>query len=291
MTNRRDGNVGRPRSVAPPSASETPLDGAEGALGGGGGGRRRQGEPGPQAVVAARVVEAGGDPHQALAGPQLEAGRHLHRPRPGAHPSPLQPLGPVEGADDAEAGPEGAVLVDVDGDRGGGVDGDVAVGGRVVVGVARVGVVDEEVEAAPAVDGEGAVAAVDGDGDEAVGQGEPVVGGTGGDDGSDGRRRVGGRPGPPSEAGHVVGPDEDPPVGLVLDADVDRVAAAGAGPGVEVGDGGGEDRVGRRAAGGRCGGPRRARIRRRPRRRRRWRRPTPPPRWPPGRGGSRVGRR
>ena len=97
--------------------------------------------------------------------------------------------------------------------------------------------------------GEGAVGGIDGHRDQAVGQGEPVVGVAGGGDRRHGRRGVGGRPRLPSEAGHVVGPDEHPPVGLVLDAHVDRVAPAGAGPGVEAGDGGGEGGVGDGRAG------------------------------------------
>ncbi len=89
----------RPRGRGSPRRRRTRRSTTRGRLG--------QREPGPQAVVAAGVVERGGHPHQALAGLELEGGRHLDVAFAGAGTA-HHPLGPAVGGRDLQPGPQRA---------------------------------------------------------------------------------------------------------------------------------------------------------------------------------------
>src|SRR5439155_24153802 len=139
----------------------------EGALGPGAVGPLGEGEPGPQAVVAAGVVEGALDPDQLLAGAQLEGGDHLDEAL--AHAGAvLDALGPCERAGDPEPGSHRSSLHDVHTHCLGTVDGAVSGRGGPVVSVAVVTVVDQAVEPGQPVERERAVGGVDLDPDQPV---------------------------------------------------------------------------------------------------------------------------
>ena len=71
-TNRRDGNVGMPSSVGPPSAVRPRVTTAKAHSASLVTARRGQREVDAEAVVAAAVVDRGGDPHEPLTGPELD---------------------------------------------------------------------------------------------------------------------------------------------------------------------------------------------------------------------------
>src|SRR5690606_15477431 len=128
------------------------LDDAVGALRPGAGRAVGEGEVHPQAVVSGDVVELGGDPHERLAGPELEGGAHgLHHlagALPGAVGTRRDGLGQHVLGVHHERAPHRPALVVTDLDACGVVDDDVVLRRAPVVGVARVATVDE-----PAVPG------------------------------------------------------------------------------------------------------------------------------------------
>ncbi len=94
-----------------PFGDKAAFDDIEGALGARMGGRLGQGEPGPQPVVAAGVVEAGGDPDQLLTGAELDPGAHDHLALAGAGATALvDPFRPPVGALGDRHRPDGAHL-------------------------------------------------------------------------------------------------------------------------------------------------------------------------------------
>ena len=151
-TKRRDTNVGQAELVRAALGGEAAVHDRERALGVGAGHRRGQREVGAQPVVAHAVVELGAHTHEALAGAQLEGRAHVDGDasrrcaRVHERSSPTACAGHVYVGVDDDAGAHRPGSSVVDRDRLGSVDDAVAVGRRVVVGVAAVAAVDEPAE-------------------------------------------------------------------------------------------------------------------------------------------------
>ena len=159
MTNRRLGKVGSGASVGPPSAVRARRTVPNAHFGDGLVRRPREGEVHAEAMVGDGVVEAHVDPHQILAGVDLDGGGDRHHRL--AHPVVTGHVGgPVVAPGDLDAAANGTGFADEHVDLEGAFDQLVAGGWVPVVGVAAVAFVDQASEPGQFVHREGAAGLV-----------------------------------------------------------------------------------------------------------------------------------